>query len=747
MADEQLIKPRELPAATTVFADDAIMTDDGVTVGKATPVQIVNAGAPVPTEAEAIAGTDNSKRMTPLTVKQVLDSVTAPSVMRAAAWAESDSPPDPGIPGSQSAKSWAEEAKSTAEIMEKASQQDQYSLTLSAGQTVIDEDADGNPIIVTDVADVYIDGFLLSPGVDYDINGSGHPVLLKEWDAGRVVRVNLIPNYSSPTSKSTETPPSASLRFFAAEPYDSVAAVLNSKQITAELIGSTILTKPGVAYKLVLPAEGVILNDAGSVGLKVVTPGRVSVESLGVDMTGVKDAYPVLQAALEKGIRFSAGAGTIYLSEPLKPTLANSLLSWHGICKIPHKENEVTGLTRIYAPNGFAANPQGQHIEQRRNMDLWGLDIFGENADTAVGIDGSWGGSMLDCRMTRFNRILDNGYAYLCVYRGNLFNHSTLGLRLGDTNACVFTENSLGSSMESQFTNYGGASNNAYPFIYTNNNHNFGGAFTGGVTLSTPILATGNYFEAFGSGYLKTTPMVQIIARRFAFPTIIFEQNHLNGQSKMDHAISLVSDNASGTECIASRMKGNWIKGFTAPAIRIGGVDGFYPGVSGVDFGGVAGNAVDNGHIAYASGGEVAQKDCAMLTYTGTLSFTGTTWVSIPVTVAKGYLQAGPKLRPRRSYVVVANVSIQYTAAVQNVGVRIALNGTPVVTQRVTLPAYVGTTGANTLNVPITAFINASEIGAGDLRIQVQEGTVNCNISQAVVTVNELDNYGGFTLL
>lgn len=111
MADEQLIKPRELPAATTVFANDAIMTDDGVTVGKATPVQIVNAGAPVPTEAEAIAGTDNSKRMTPLTVKQVLDNVTAPSVQRAAAWAESSNPPDPAIPGSKSAKSWAAESE------------------------------------------------------------------------------------------------------------------------------------------------------------------------------------------------------------------------------------------------------------------------------------------------------------------------------------------------------------------------------------------------------------------------------------------------------------------------------------------------------------------------------------------------------------------------------------------------------------------------------------------------------------
>lgn len=120
MADEQLIKPRELPAAIDVFADDAIMTDDGITVSKATPVQIVNAGAPVPTQAEAIAGIDNTKRMTPLATKQVLDNVSAPAVLRAQAWAESTTAPDPSMPGSKSSRTWALEAAQSAEDAEDA---------------------------------------------------------------------------------------------------------------------------------------------------------------------------------------------------------------------------------------------------------------------------------------------------------------------------------------------------------------------------------------------------------------------------------------------------------------------------------------------------------------------------------------------------------------------------------------------------------------------------------------------------
>ena len=51
------IRPKDLPPSVTVYATDRIPSDDGVNVGGALPVQIVDAGAPVPSEAVAIAGT------------------------------------------------------------------------------------------------------------------------------------------------------------------------------------------------------------------------------------------------------------------------------------------------------------------------------------------------------------------------------------------------------------------------------------------------------------------------------------------------------------------------------------------------------------------------------------------------------------------------------------------------------------------------------------------------------------------
>ena len=45
-----LIRPVDLAAAPTVFANDALVVDDGVNVQKANPVQIANAGAPVSSE-------------------------------------------------------------------------------------------------------------------------------------------------------------------------------------------------------------------------------------------------------------------------------------------------------------------------------------------------------------------------------------------------------------------------------------------------------------------------------------------------------------------------------------------------------------------------------------------------------------------------------------------------------------------------------------------------------------------------
>lgn len=73
MAD---ILPRELPAAASVPTDAALIIDNGTTVEKATPEQVAASGIPVPSEAEAVAGTDNSKRMTPLRTAEVIEQRT-----------------------------------------------------------------------------------------------------------------------------------------------------------------------------------------------------------------------------------------------------------------------------------------------------------------------------------------------------------------------------------------------------------------------------------------------------------------------------------------------------------------------------------------------------------------------------------------------------------------------------------------------------------------------------------------------
>ena len=105
-------KPSELAAASTVTGTAAIIVDNGVTVEKATPKQIVDAGRPISSESQAVEGTDNQTTMTPLTVKQAIDADTSGAVAQAQAWAES--PTAPGDPGTKSAKTWAGEAADDA---------------------------------------------------------------------------------------------------------------------------------------------------------------------------------------------------------------------------------------------------------------------------------------------------------------------------------------------------------------------------------------------------------------------------------------------------------------------------------------------------------------------------------------------------------------------------------------------------------------------------------------------------------
>lgn len=69
------IRPNDLPPAASVPSGAAIPIDTGSAVEKATPSQIVDSAIPLASQAEAEAGTDNARRMTPLRVKQAIEAL------------------------------------------------------------------------------------------------------------------------------------------------------------------------------------------------------------------------------------------------------------------------------------------------------------------------------------------------------------------------------------------------------------------------------------------------------------------------------------------------------------------------------------------------------------------------------------------------------------------------------------------------------------------------------------------------
>lgn len=73
-------RPQDLPAAASVSGASAIPVDSGPDVEKATPKQIVDAGRPIASESQAVAGTDNATAMTPLTTRQAINADISGSV-------------------------------------------------------------------------------------------------------------------------------------------------------------------------------------------------------------------------------------------------------------------------------------------------------------------------------------------------------------------------------------------------------------------------------------------------------------------------------------------------------------------------------------------------------------------------------------------------------------------------------------------------------------------------------------------
>ena len=101
----EFIRPKDLPAATGVNPNDDLIVDNGASVGRATPREIVDAGRPVATEQQAVAGTDNDVAMTPLT--------TAQAIAADGAGIKSDA--QAALQGAQTAQGLAEGARDSAQ--------------------------------------------------------------------------------------------------------------------------------------------------------------------------------------------------------------------------------------------------------------------------------------------------------------------------------------------------------------------------------------------------------------------------------------------------------------------------------------------------------------------------------------------------------------------------------------------------------------------------------------------------------
>lgn len=295
MADIELIKPRELPEQANVQPTDALMVDNGTIVGKATPEKIVNAGAPVASEAEALAGVNNTKRMTPLRVRQVLDNVNNPAVLRAQAWAESSTPPDPLLPDSKSAKTWAGVAKEYADKAEQGVQMVQWSMISADGQTVLGDDiTTGEPIrAYGGVAQISVNGFGPLTPEEYSVDSDGVITLTSPLAEGDVVS-----GFTQPRLSNSEA--QAVVQGVLQQTGADVAAAQEAAD-RAEAFGPLAFNDGDAAAQNLTPQpNGVVAIEKGRGSIKRITSGGDFSDGIGQDWS-VEDSFHITPDLFARG--------------------------------------------------------------------------------------------------------------------------------------------------------------------------------------------------------------------------------------------------------------------------------------------------------------------------------------------------------------------------------------------------------------------------------------------------------------
>lgn len=364
----------------------------------------------------------------------------------------------------------------------------------------------------------------------------------------------------------------------------------------------------------------------------------------------------------------------------------NSPVAYPNNCAIigAHPANSTGGTTVITAPNGFLYNPEylggiEGDAGHRRRFTIANLVIRGNDTAGSIGINGPFGGTIIDTRIENFEHLVMNQAAWLSRYIRCNFGKGQYGLNLVDANGVRVEDCWFDAQCRTQITvrdipSYvPGGGQYGVPMILTGNNHNFGFYYPNisVVKLRGTFKHDCNYYEDFS----KTTPtagikMLDIEVGRFDKCGFSVENNEMNGQGNSSCAIYI-----NGTHSGLDNRANGVITGN-----RCIGCD------NSLEFGPnnyitklrVFDNNEDFTMTAMAPAG--IYRPALGCRFTGGPSVAGDTWVDLPITQRLGTDNAGSlgaatnayRIRSAGMYPVNAAVTIDGGTAPE---VRMIVNG------------------------------------------------------------------------
>ena len=478
------------------------------------------------------------------------------------------------------------------------------------------------------------------------------------------------------------------------------------------------------------------------VSYSMINGDAVNVLDYGAVADGVTDCSAAFQSAVDTGKAVfvpDTGDTAFYLASPIDSVQYTAIFG--------NAEVQVGGTrtARIYAPAGFLVNPTSP--ASRHRISLQNIEVYGAGAATAgvKGIDGQYGGLIEGCYFHDFDIVMENNMAYLLDFVRCKFEDANIGLYLSTANETNVTNCFFGSSCVKPIDTYNltpgtGGDRAAKPFSVTNTNFNFGTSAVPSV-FSGQVRFVGNYGEAF-SAPSGSTALFEYVAMRFANATLYIADNHLNGQANVDRCWHVYSDNVSGST-IQGLITRNWMRGYNDLPILIGDKTGFYNRVVGIE---VVNNQVNSlQYVDYDSTqSAIPYEQVAQLSYSGSLSVAGTTYVAIPFTLDSGFIAdvSGTAVNIVQAglYRITADVQLVYNSEYRGCEIRTSINGSGTSFLQ-TLPTVVsGGNNYHTMHVETVAYLNLGD----DVEIDVRNGET---VSKARLTVEKIpgaNQYQGY---